>query len=71
MRIRLLKKLRRRGRSQINIHSITTSSGMVMGMSYGYNDDKYSNLFNYGDTKEDVLKKAEKIYIEDYLRSKH
>jgi hypothetical protein len=71
MKAKLLKKLRRRGRSQITIHSVTTSCGTPIGISYGYNDDMYSGLFDFGDTEEIVLKKAEKIYIKDWLKQNH
>jgi hypothetical protein len=76
MKVKLLKKLRRRGRNQINIRSVTTETrGLtdkprVTGMSIGYNDDNYSGLWSSGLTEEDVLKKAERIYIEHYLKSK-
>jgi hypothetical protein len=75
MKVKLLKKLRRRGRNQINIHSVTTQTrGLtdkprVSGMSIGYNDDIYCNLWDSGLTEEDVLKKAERIYIESYLNN--
>ena len=39
MKVKLLKKLRKRGRNQINIHSVTKSDGIVVGMSIGYDDD--------------------------------
>jgi hypothetical protein len=68
MKAKLLKKLRRRGRQQITVYSITTEGGTVTGMSIGYNEQEYSGLFEFGDTEEDVLKKAERIYIEDYLQ---
>ena len=68
MKVKLLKKLRRRGRQQITVYSITTEGGTVTGMSIGYNEQEYSGLFEFGDTEEDVLKKAERIYIEDYLQ---
>lgn len=67
MKTKLLKKLRRRGRNQIFIYSITKTNGTVTGMGYSYDDDEYSGLFNYGDTEKDVYRKAEKIYIENYL----
>jgi len=69
MKAKLLKKLRRRGRSEINIRSVTTTNGTVTGMSIGYSDDAYSGLFGFGDTKEDVLKQAEHIYITNYLKT--
>lgn len=68
MKVKLLKKLRRRGRQQITVYSITKEGGTVTGMGIGYNEQEYSGLFEFGDTEEDVLKKAERIYIEDYLQ---
>ena len=68
MKVKLLKKLRRRGRNQVHIHSVTKTDGIVTGMSVGYDEDKYGGLFEFGDTKEDVKKKAERIYIEDQLK---
>jgi len=70
MKTRLLKKLRKRGRSQIHIYSVTKTNGLTTGMSIGYDNNKYSHLFNIGDTERDVYKKAERIYINDYLNSK-
>jgi len=73
-----LRKLRKQGRNQINIYSVTTEtsygSKSVIGMRIGYSDDDYANVFSYGDTKEDVYKKAERIYIKknlDRLRKKY
>jgi len=67
MKVKLLKRLRRKGRNQIHILSVTKESGMVIGMCISYSDDKYSRLFHFGNTEEQVLKKAETIYIEEYL----
>lgn len=67
MKTKLLKKLRRRGRNQISIYSVTTQDGCTTGMKIGYSDDKYSGLFEFGDTKEEVLRKAEHIFITEYL----
>jgi len=68
MKVKLLKKLRRRGRSIITIISVTTTNGTPTGMRYSFTGDKYSNLFEWGDTEEDVKKKAERIYIENWLK---
>lgn len=68
MKIKLLKKLRRRGRNQISIRSVTTEGNTVIGMSIGYSDKKYSGLFGFGDTEEEVLKKAETLYLTDYIK---
>jgi len=70
MKIKLLKKLRRRGRNQIHILSVTKSAGTVIGMKIEYSDDIYSNLFYFSATEEQVLKKAETIYIEKYIKVK-
>jgi len=69
MKVTLLRKLRRRGQSQVNIYSATTTDGITTGMRYGYSDDKYSSLFCFGDTEQDVKKRAERIYIKDYLET--
>lgn len=70
MKTRLLKKLRRKGRNQVCIYSVTKTGGTVTGMSISYNEDKYKGLFCFGDTEEEVKKKAERIYITDYLKRK-
>jgi len=69
MKTKLLKKLRAQGRKQITIHSVTKTNGTVTGMSIGYDDDKYSGLFSFGDTEEQVLVKAESIYLRDNIDS--
>lgn len=74
MKVKLLKKLRQIGRNKINIHSVTTTNGVVTGMKYGYDFDEYRRLFNYGDTEEDMKRKACNIYLKlniDYLREKY
>jgi hypothetical protein len=70
MKCRLLKRLRRRGRNQITIHSVSKSDGFVTGMSYGFDEDEYGSLFDIGDTAEEVKNKAARIYIEKYLENK-
>lgn len=70
MKTKLLKKLRRKGRNEINIYKTITTNGVITGMGVSYNDDDYSSLFSYGDTKEEVYRKAERIYIENYLKRK-
>jgi len=69
MKTKLLKKLRKKGRNEITIYSVTTTNGTVTGMKIGYNDDIYSGLFFYGDTKEDVYCRAERIYLRDNIES--
>ena len=63
MKTRLLKKLRRKGRDQIRIFSITKTGGVPTGMSYGFDDDCYSGLFDFGDTADEVQNKAAAIYM--------
>lgn len=70
MKVKLLKKLRKRGRKEITINSVTKTDNVVTGMSIGFDEDEYSGLFSFGDTEEDVLKKAEKIYLTNYLNNK-
>ena len=70
MKVRLLKKLRRRGQDQVHIHSVTKTNGTITGISYGYDDDKYSGLFCFGYTEQDVKNLAERIYIDDYIKTK-
>ena len=70
MKTKLLRRLRAEGQNQISVHSVTKSGGTVIGMSYGYNEDKYAGLFFFGNTEKMVKKKAERIYIEDYLKAK-
>lgn len=68
MKTKLLKRLRREGRDMIHIHSVTTTTSwrgsIVTGMSYGYSSPEYAGLFSFGDTEEDVLNKAMRIYME-------
>lgn len=78
MKAKLLKKLREIGRDQITVHSVTRTTTWrgeyVSGMSYGYNDDAYKGLFDFGDSEEDVRNKAMKIYFErnmEWIRSKY
>lgn len=64
MKTRLLKKLRREARSQITVYSITKTNGTVTGMRYGMNDEAYRGLFSYGDSEQEVINKAMKIFFE-------
>ncbi len=66
--VRLIQRLRRKGRNKIDIVSVTTTDGTVTGMSIAYSpgDEKYGSLFSFGDTKEEVYKKAEDLYIKEY-----
>ena len=64
MKVKLLRKIRSRGASEITIRSITRQGGRITGMSYGFNDDAYSDIFNFGDTENEVIRKAQHIYWE-------
>lgn len=64
MKTKLLKKLRREGWNIITVYSITMRGGVVTGMSYGYSSDDYRHLFSFGDTEEEVRRKAARIYME-------
>lgn len=68
MKVKLLKKLRKEGRNQITILSITNTDGISTGIRYCFNDLDYSDLFSFGDTEEDVINKAVKIYIEKQIK---
>lgn len=68
MKTKLLRKLKQEGRSQINIISVTKTDGIVTGMKIGYDEDEYKGIFNFGNTEEDVYRKAERIYINKYLQ---
>ena len=78
MKVKLLKKLRDIGRSQVNIYSVTRTTTWrgecITGMSYGYNNDAYKGLFDFGDTEDKVRDKAMKIYFREnmeYIRNKY
>ena len=70
MKVKLLKRLRRQGRNQVNIYSVTTTDSIVTAMTIGFSDREYKGLFNFGDTAEEVLKKAETVYIKKYIKVK-
>ena len=63
MKVKLLKRLRRIGRDQIQILSVTTTGGCTTGMSYSHPGEGYRELFSFGDTKEEVIERACKIYM--------
>jgi len=71
MKVKLLKKLRKAGKDVIHIRSVTEESRFgkttVTGVSYGYSDDRYSNIWDYGMTKEELINKACRIYIKSQL----
>ncbi len=61
MKSKLLLKLRNIGRDQVSVYSVT--SGSEVGMSYGYSNGAYADIYDYGDTEEDVKDKAASIYL--------
>ena len=67
MKVKLLKILRKIGRSKIKIYSLTTTNGTVTGMKIGYDEDEYRGLFSLGDTEQDVKEKACQIYLENNI----
>lgn len=67
MKSKLLKRLREEGRNQISIHGTVKQKGIVVGMTIGMDSDSYSNIFEFGDTEEIVLKKAENIYLSENI----
>lgn len=74
MKTKLLKKLRRKGRDQIHILSTTKSEGFMIGMSISYSDDAYSGMFEYGDSEEEVLERAARLYLKlniEQIRKKY
>lgn len=74
MKVKLLKKLRRIGRDEVDILSITKTNGIVIGMRYSYNSNEYSGIFSYGDTSQQVIEKACRIYLKtniDWIRKKY
>jgi len=68
MKAKLLRRLRRYAREEVTIYSITKSEGIVTGMHYGYNSAPYRDLFQLGDTEEDVMRKAFYIYIKENIQ---
>ena len=67
MKIKLLKKLRDKGRNCISIISVTTEETrygkIITGMSIAHDGANYRNLFEFGDTVEIVKEKACKIWM--------
>ena len=66
MKIKLLRKIRNIGSSQIEVYSISYEDGISVGMSVGMNNPIYSGLFMIGDTEQDVKNKAIKIYYKEH-----
>ena len=73
MKVKLLKIIRERGRNEITIYSVTTTTSWrgstTTGMRYGYSSDEYSGLFEFGDTEEEVKNKAMNIYIKKEINN--
>lgn len=73
MKIKLLRKLRDIGRNQVTIYSVTKTTTLggeyITGMSYGYNDNAYKGLFDFGDSEDMVRNKAMKIYFKNNMES--
>ena len=74
MKTKLLRRLRRIGRSQIDIIGVTTTNGTVTGMRIVLNSEEYRGLFDFGNERIDVYRKAERIYITiniNYIRKRY
>lgn len=80
MKVKLLKKLREKGRDKVHIWSTTTEKRRFsdewinVGMSYSFDEPEYGGLFFIGDTEEDVKDRAVRIFFEknmDYIREKY
>ena len=67
MKTKLLRKIRRAGSMQIRIYSVTRENGMTVGMAIGANDSLYCGLFEMGDTENEVINKAIRIYYETHI----
>lgn len=64
MKTKLLRRLRREGRCQINIYSVRKDmDGTVIGVSYGYSSDEYANLWHFAMTPDDLKEEAARIYM--------
>ena len=78
MKTKLLRIIRSELRNKITINSVTRttdySGSYITGMSYSYSKECYAGLFSFGDTKEGVLRKVEKIGWQnnkEYYRKKY
>ena len=67
MKTKLLRKIRRAGSMQIRIYSVTRENGMTVGMAIGANSSLYCGLFTMGDTENEVINKAIRIYYETHI----
>ena len=64
MRVKLLRRLRREGRCQINIYSVRKDmDGTVVGVSYGCSSDEYANLWHFAMSPDDLKEEAARIYM--------
>ena len=67
MKTKLLRRLRRRARSQVMITSVTTTGDTVTGMSYRYSNGIFTHVWGLGMTEEQFMRKIEHIYMRDYI----
>ena len=67
MKTKLLRKIRRAGSMQIRIYSVTRENGITVGMVIGANSSLYCGLFKMGDTENEVINKAIRIYYETHI----
>ena len=75
MKVKLLKRLTAQSKDEIAIYSITKGDdGVIIGMRYGYDESCYRDVFEFGNTEEEVMQKVRHIYIQrnfDYIRSRY
>lgn len=71
MKTKLLRRLRREGRCQINIYSVRKDmDGTVVGMSYGYSSDEYAHLWHFAMSPDDLKEEAERVKIGTIAKDK-
>jgi len=69
MKTKLLIKLCQIGRNKIDVVSVTTTNGVVTGMSLSFNEKEYRHIWEFGDTELDVKEKASKIYLQTNIEN--
>lgn len=71
MKTKLLRRLRREGRCQINIYSVRKDmDGTVVGMSYGCSSDEYAHLWHFAMSPDDLKEEAERVKIGTIAKDK-
>ena len=70
MKTRLLRRFIRKASHEISITSITSRGCINTGMSYNYSDNRYSGIFSFGDSEDDVMRKVRQRYW-DKIRDRY